>query len=216
MELYFSPFACSLAAHIACREAAVPFSLRRADFRDKRVEGGGDLRAVNPMGQVPTLVLEDGRTLTEVGAVLSFLADQAPAGELAPAPGDAARYELVRWLSFVATELHKKVLNLFFDPNSPEAVKHWALAQAPRALAVVDAHLAGRDYLLGARFSVADVYLYWALLLLPRAGVSLDPYEHLRALRDRVGARPRVREVVALERAELARPFGEPVAPAVS
>src|SRR6185503_11952141 len=90
VKLYYAPLACSLAAHIACREAGLEFELVRVDLPTKRTEAGGDLFAENPMGQVPTLVLAGGRILTENVAVLSYLADQAPnqAAEGDPEPAD--------------------------------------------------------------------------------------------------------------------------------
>ena len=119
MKLYYSPFACSLAAHIVCREAGLDYELARTELSSKRVEGGGDLHAINPMGQVPTLVTDDGHTLVENGAVLTYLADRVPQRALAPARDAFARYELTRWLSFVGTEIHKKGLALVFAPDSP-------------------------------------------------------------------------------------------------
>ncbi|MFO0555992.1 MAG: glutathione binding-like protein [Polyangiaceae bacterium] len=207
MKLYFSPFACSVAAHIVCREGDLDVALQRTDFRDKRVEGGGDLRGVNPMGQVPTLVLDDGSVLTENSAVLSYLGDRRPERGLAPDPRSPARYELQRWLSFVGTELHKKVLALVFDPSSPDAVKEYGRAAAPRALTVVDQHLTDRETLLGSEFTVADAYLYWALWLLPHTGVSLDAFPAVRAYRTRIGERPAVRAAMTFERTEFERPF---------
>jgi glutathione S-transferase len=87
MKLYYSPLACSLAAHISCREAGLGFTLHRTDRASKLVEGGGDLRTLNPMGQVPTLVTESGQVLTENSAVLTYIADRTAVGQLAPAHG---------------------------------------------------------------------------------------------------------------------------------
>src|SRR4051812_998114 len=126
MELFYSPLACSLAAHIVCLEAGINVTLRRTDLPTGRVEGGGDLARINPMGCVPTLVLDDGRVLTENIAVLLFLGDREPGRSLAPAPDTYARYEVTRWLSFVATELHKKVNAPIFAARSPDAVKDYA------------------------------------------------------------------------------------------
>src|SRR5262245_58349842 len=118
MRLYYSPFACSLAAHIACREAGLDVELVRVDLPTKRTAAGGDLCDENPMGQVPTLLLPEGRTLTENVAVLTYLADRTNQ------PMD--RYEHTRWLAFVATEIHKKALWPIFSPITPDAVKDWA------------------------------------------------------------------------------------------
>jgi len=207
MKLYYSPFACSLAAHITCREAGLDVDLQRVELSTKRVEGGADLFALNPMGQVPTLVTDDGSTLMENSAVLAYLADLVPARQLAPSRDDAARYELTRWLSFVATEIHKKGLALIFAPDSPDAVKDYARASLARPLGVVARYLADRDVLVGAQFSVADAYLFWALTIAPHGGVSLDPYPALAAYQARGLARPAVRAAVRFERDQRERPF---------
>ena len=207
MQLYYSPLACSLAAHMVCREAGLDFTLHRSELVTKRVEDGRDLRTVNPMGQVPTLVTDDGRVLTENSAVLAYLADQRPAHRLAPERDGFERYELMRWLSLVGTEVHKKCLALVYDPTSPDAVKDFARVAVARPLAVLEGHLFSRDFLVGDAFTVADAYLLWALMLLPRAGVPLDDYPTLRAYQKRLMARPAVREAVAFERAAYERPF---------
>lgn len=207
MKLYYSPFACSLAAHITCREAGLDVELARVELSSKRVEGGGDLHAENPMGQVPTLVTDDGHTLTENSAVLSYLADRAPALGLAPGRDERSRYELIRWLSFVGTEVHKKGLALIFAPDSPEAVKDYARTAIQKPLGVVDAQLASRDLLVGDRFTVADAYLFWALTIAPHGGVSLDAYPSLQAYQQRLLARPAVRAALRFERDQRERPF---------
>lgn len=207
MQLYYSPFACSLAAHILCREIGADFTLHRSELSSKRVEGGTDLRTVNPMGQVPTLVLDDGRVLTENTAVLSYLADQRPELSLAPRADAFPRYELVRWLSFVGTEIHKKGLNLIFAGDSPETVKDYARASLPKALAVVDAHLATRETLVGETFTAADAHLFWALTIAPHGGVSLDAFPNLLAFHKRHLARPAVRAALAFEKTQRETPF---------
>ena len=76
--LYFAPLACSMASRIALYEAGADADFTYVDTRAKAVEGGGDFFAVNPMGQVPVLVTQDGRTITENVAVLQYVADQYP------------------------------------------------------------------------------------------------------------------------------------------
>lgn len=207
MKLYYSPFACSLAAHIACREAGFDVELARVDLASKRVEGGGDLHAINPMGQVPTLVDDDGRVLTENSALLTHLADRAAGRGLAPRPDAPDRYELARWLSFVGAEVHKKGLALVFGPDCPDAVRDYARGAIQKPLGVLERHLATRDALLGDGFTVADAYLLWALVIAPHGGVSLDGYPALRAYHKRHAARPAVRAAIAYERDQRERPF---------
>lgn len=207
MKLYYSPFACSLAAHIACREAGLTVTLHRIELGTKRIEGHGDLRDINPMGQVPTLVTDDDRVLTETSAVLTYIADRAPGAQLAAGQDGFARYESLRWLSFVATELHKKCLWQIFAPASPDAVIAHARAIVHPSLAVVDARLAARETLLGAGFSVADAYLWWALLVARHAQIPLEQYPHLRAFYTRHATRPAVAAAVLFERDQHARAF---------
>jgi glutathione S-transferase len=190
MDLYYSPMACSLAARVVCREARLEVNLRRTDLSTGRVEGRAEraLLGVNPLGKVPVLVCDDGRVLTENVAVLLFLGELA-APALGLAPRDAPeRYEVVRWLSFVATELHKGVL--------------------ARPLAALEEHLRDRSALLGASFTVADAYLAWALLLLPlpRCGVPLDAYPAVQAYAERHRRREAFEAVLRAEYAEYRQP----------
>lgn len=200
MKLYYSPFACSLATHIALREAGLDVSLARIDLASKRVDDGTDLRHVNPMGQVPTLVTDDGLVLTENGTVLTWVGDRVPERALVPSPTSQERYELTRWLSFVATEVHKRGLALIFDPISPEEVKTYARNGLARPLGRLEQLLSERDYLVGSRFTVADAYLFWALTIAPHGGVPLDGYPTLRGYHARILERPAVRAAVRYER----------------
>jgi glutathione S-transferase len=207
MKLYYTPMTCSLATNIACREAGLGVEMLRVELQSKRIEGGGELTAVNAMGQVPTIVMDDGRMLTENAAVLTYVADCAADKGLAPPAGSFERYELTRWLGFVGTEIHKKGMALIFDPTTPEAVKSFARAAIAKPLGVAEAHLAGREFLLGAMFTVADAYLFWALTIAPFGGVPLDAYPSLRAYQKRIYARPAVRAAVDQERVERERDF---------
>ena len=78
MQLYFSPFACSLASHITAREAGLDISLISVALATKRTADGEDFLAIAPKGQVPALRLDEGTVLTEGPAVLQYLADAAP------------------------------------------------------------------------------------------------------------------------------------------
>jgi glutathione S-transferase len=200
MELFFIPFACSLASHIVCREAALPVVLTRVRLGSKQMQGGGSLFDINPKGQVPTLRLDNGSVLTENVAVLQYLADMNPAAGLGAPAGADARYRLMEWLSFIGTEIHKRVLFTIFNQDDDAAARERARAEAPRKLAHVHQALAGREYLLGDPFTVADAYLLWALLLMPQAGVDRAATSMLRAYVDRCQARPGAAAAIEAER----------------
>src|SRR5690349_16591857 len=115
MKLYYDTGTCSLAPHIALQEAGLPFTLVRFDRKTKTVEGGGKIEDVNEKGYVPVLVLDDGSRLTEIAAVLQWIADQAPAKKLAPPAGTMERYRLMEWLHFLGMEIHKIYWPLFHE-----------------------------------------------------------------------------------------------------
>ena len=87
MKLYYSPGACSLAVHIAAREAGAPLTLEKVDLATRKTETGADFSAINPKGYVPAVALSDGEVLTEAAALLLFVADGQPQAGLAPATG---------------------------------------------------------------------------------------------------------------------------------
>jgi len=198
MKLYYSPGACSLAPHIALAEAGLAYTLERVDLKTKKTETGADFFAVNPNGYVPVLLLDDGQTLTEVPALLQYIADLVPAKKLAPPAGSFERVRLQEALNFIATELHKS-FGALFNPAAPEEWKTFTRAHVGRRLDVVEQKLAGRDYLLG-EFSVADAYL-WTFLGWGRL-VNFDVREGrplLAAYVARVKARPGVQQALKEE-----------------
>ena len=122
MKLYFSPGACSLSPHIVLREAGISADLEQVDLKTKKTKNGADFAAVNPKGYVPTLVLDNGQTLTEGPAIVQYLADQKPQSGLAPQAGTFERYRLQEWLNFLTSEVHKQFSPLF-KPNTPDEYK---------------------------------------------------------------------------------------------
>ena len=150
MKLYFSPGACSLSPHIVLREAGIAADLEQVDLKTKKTKNGADFAAVNPKGQVPTLVLDNGQTLTEGPAIVQYLADQKPQSGLAPQAGTFERYRLQEWLNFITAELHKP-LGALFNPATPEDYKPIAKDTVAARFAYVDRHLAsGGPFLMGS------------------------------------------------------------------
>ena len=198
MKLYFSPGACSLCTHIALHESGLNFEPVLASTQTHRLADGTDYHSINPLGYVPLLELADGTRLTEVAAILQYIADQVPASHLAPLAGTLARYQLMAWLNFVATELHKGFSPLF-SKDTPDNYKPIAKEHLTQRLAWVDAQLQDRPFLMGETFSVADLYLFnisnWAHLV----GLKLTDFSNLLDFRTRVGKRPAVRAAMRAE-----------------
>lgn len=198
MKLYYSAGACSLAPHIVMHEAGLAFEAISAPTKTHKLADGTDYYTINPLGYVPFLVLDDGRTLHEGPAITQYLADQAPAKNLAPANGTYERYKLQEWLTFIGTELHKGFSPLF-NPATPADFKPNVIERLLGRLKWVDSELAGKDYLMGSQFTIADAYLFTVTNWCGFVGVDISGLTNLQAYRARVGARP---GVVAAMKAE--------------
>ena len=198
MKLYFSPGACSLSPHIVMHEAGLDFDAIKAPTKTHQLDDGTDFYTINPLGYIPFLVLDDGRTLSEGPAIVQYLADLAPEKNLAPANGTFERSELQQWLNLIATELHKN-FSPFFGKVANDEYKAFVKERLMQRLAFVDAHLADKDYLLGSQFSVADAYLFTVTGWAKPLGFDLSHLSTLMAFRERVAARP---AVVAAMKAE--------------
>jgi glutathione S-transferase len=195
MKLYFSPGACSLSPHIVLLEAGLAFTTERVDIRKKLTAGGADYTTINPKGYVPALELEGGAVLTEGPAIVQYIADQAPAGALAPAAGSAEHYQLLEWLNFIGTELHKNFGPLF-NPATSEDVKAGARALLAKRFAYVEQRLEGRDFLVGERFSPADAYLFTVANWSKVVRLDLAPWPLIEAFQERIAARPAVQQAM--------------------
>ena len=198
MKLYYSPGACSLSPHIALSEAGLPFELVKVDLRAKTTEAGDDYTKVNPKGSVPALALDDGSVLTEGPAIVQMIADKAADKKLAPANGSTERYRLQEWLNFISTDLHKSFGPLF-APNLSDDTKQFFKDRIAKYFAYADKQLAGKDYLLGSQFSVADGYLFVMLSWAERMKIDTSAYPNLNAYKARVGARPAVQAALVKE-----------------
>lgn len=195
MKLYYSPGACSLADHIALHEACLTFERVKVDLKTKRTEDGADYSQINPKGYVPALQFDDGEVLTENIAILSWVAEQAPA--LTP-KGPMGRYRLLEMLGYISTEIHKSFKPFF--SGAGDADKAAAGEQINRRLTFLADNLKS-DYLLG-EVTVADAYLFVMLMWSSRTGVTIPPA--LAVYSERMKARPAVR--LALEHEGLAQP----------
>ena len=198
MKLYYSAGACSLAAHIALEEAGLKYEAISAPTKTKLLPDGSDYRQVNPLGYVPYLVLDDGQALRECAIVCQYVADQAPAKKLIPACGSMARYQLQMWMHFIATELHKGFSPLF-NPAMPDEAKKISVDRLLDRLKFVDGELAGKTYLMGTDFTVADAYLFTVTNWAQPMKIDLSPFANLLAWRERVAARPAVQAAMKAE-----------------
>jgi glutathione S-transferase len=184
LTLYFAPGTSSMAPHIALHEIGAPFEARPMGPGATREPG---YRALNPEGKVPTLTV-DGRPMTEVAAILFYLATRFPEADLLPDGGIEAQAQAISWMSYLASSVH---------PARRQGLEHARLVYA-----LADARLGARDWAVGSRYSIADIHLF---RLFWRFSGSLNPprteFPNLFAHYDRILERPAVRKTIEIESA---------------
>ena len=198
MKLYYSPGACSLSPHIALQEAGLAYTPVLVSTKSHKLQDGTDYYTINALGYVPVLELDNGERLREGPAIVQYIADQVPDKQLAPANGTLARYRLQEWLTFIGTELHKGFSPLF-NPATPEEYKPMVRERLLQRLQWVDGQLAGKQYLMGDQFTVADGYLFTVTNWTQPTKLDISCLAHLAAYRERVGARPAVQAAMKAE-----------------
>ena len=184
LTLYFAPGASSMAVHIALHEIGTAFEGKPMSFRQKDMRSPEYL-ALNPEGKIPAFLV-DGRPLTEVAAILFYLAKRFPDADLLPRDDIEAEAQAVSWMSFIASTLHP--------------ARKRGLDYAKQVYGIADRRL-GSGWALG-RYSIADIHLfrlYW------RLANSLKPapeaFPNLTAHYARMMARPAVQKTIEVESA---------------
>jgi len=196
MKLYYSPGACSLAPHIAMREAGIPVDLMKVDLKAKQYDGG-DYKQVNSKGYVPAVETPAG-VLTEAPVILQYIADQKPESGLAPKPGDPARYKLQEMLNFITSEMHKGMGN-FFNPAMNDGWRQAVTDRLGVRLDWVAKQLEGKQYIMGDKFTVADAYLFTILNWAGPSKFDMSKWPAITDYQKRVAARPKVQEALKAE-----------------
>jgi GST-like protein len=190
----------SAPVEMALAEIGAPVELRAVPLEgDHQLRA--EYRAINPMGRLPTLVLPDGTVMTESLAILVTLADRHPGAALLPPPGDPGRATALRWMALLAGEFYPQVTRwdyparFGYAPGQVEAARDNALAMGRDVLRIIEEHAGLDPFVLGARFSVADLYL--AVLSRWMGGREWVPatLPRIQRLAEAVAARPAVAAV---------------------
>ena len=185
LTLYLSPGSSSMAVHIALHEIGADFESRPISFA-KREQHSPEYLAINPEGKVPTLLI-DSRPLTEVAAILYYLAKRFPEAGLGPAGGLETEAQAISWMSFIAATIH---------PARRIGVERWK-----EVFGIAERRLGGREWTV-ERYSIADIHLfrlYWRFV----GSVKPAPrdFPGLSAHYERMMARPAVRRTIEIESA---------------
>ena len=178
------PGSSSMAPHIALHEIGAPFEAKALSFAKNEHRAPAYL-ALNPEGKVPTLLVE-GRPLTEVAAILFYLAKRFPAAGLLPADDIEAEAQAISWMSFIAATIHP--------------ARQRGIDRARTVFALADKRLGDRRPWAIGTYSIADIHLF---RLFWRFFNSLHPapgeFPNLDAHYHRMMARPAVRKTCEIE-----------------
>jgi glutathione S-transferase len=193
-----------MSCHIALEEAGLNYTPVQLDW-DKPSADLETMHQLNPLGVVPVLVTDQGKIITQNAAILEFLADAKPSSGLLPSVGTAERAEVTQWVSFVAADLHKSFVPLFAGDaiTSNEAgrkdVRDWGVKNVTQYIAHVDKNLAGKDFICGSKFTIADAYLFTVVNWCQWVKVPTTEFKNLTSYMARVSARPAVQKVLKME-----------------
>jgi glutathione S-transferase len=166
MKLCYSKGACSLGVRIILNELELPCDFISVNLKDKKTEYGDDYFAIAPKGAVPALETDNQEILTENAAIYQYLADMNHADTLLPAVREMARYRVLEWLNYIATDVHKS-FGPFFNAKVPDELKtEIFLPILIKKFEFINKSLEGKQFLLGNEFTLPDAYLfvmlYWA------------------------------------------------------
>lgn len=154
LTLYYAPRTRATGVRILLEELGAEYDLHVMNIRAGEQQSP-DFLAVNPLGKIPTLV-HDGAVVTEQAAIYQYLADLFPARGLAPAIGDASRGPYLRWLAFYGSSFEPAMVDkhLGRDPGNPMMSPYGSV---DAVVDMLEAQLAAGPFMLGERFTAADV-----------------------------------------------------------
>jgi len=177
VKLYYTPTSCGASSFICAFTSGLQYECEVVDLKTHLTSSGVDFYTINPKGNVPCIVLDDGTILNENISCLEYIADKSSLN-LAPNIGSNGRYVLRQILSFLASELHASI-GLFFSPESGDPyIRKFLIQNFNKKMKHLEDNILNDDqFLYGDSFTIADAYLYIILSWLSYVGLSLDSYQ---------------------------------------
>jgi len=188
VKLYYTPKSCGASSFISAFIAQLSFDCETVDLSTHKTSSGVDFYTINPKGNVPALVLDDGTVLNENIACLEYIANKANKIEIAPEIGSSERYILSQTLSYIASELHASI-GLFFNPASKNMViREFLQTNFEKKMTYLQNNMLSnnRTFVVGDFFTVADAYLHIVLSWFGYVGLDLSKYQVAEAYYKRI------------------------------
>ena len=201
-KLYWAKMSGAIAPQALFEEIGAPYQKIVIDL-DQEENRSAEFLALNPMGQIPALLLPDGTLMTESAAMVLHIVDRHPEAKLAPPAGSPESAQFQRWLLFLAATLYNADLRAYYadrfttDPGGQEGVKAAAVADMDRYFAILNDALSPGPYLLGESFSAVDIYLWMLAAWHPDPEQMLERNPRVKHLVESTQARPAVARVWA-------------------
>jgi len=177
-KLYYTPHSCGASNFISAWVGKVNIECEQVNLENHTTASGLDFYTINPKGNVPCLVFEDGMILNENGAVLQWIGDHVPAMSglsICPPNGTYDRYLLQNCLNYLSSEVHQSFGPLF--SKQPSEIKHFLVERANSKLTYLEKHvIADREFLIGDTPTIADFYCYVLLSWHPILGLDLTQF----------------------------------------
>jgi glutathione S-transferase len=205
LTLYFTPGACSLAAHIVLEESGEKYAKHLVDLAKGEQRSESYLK-LNPQGRVPALILDNGEALSENTAILPFLGKRFGTWPADPL-GEARALSVIGFFAAAVHPAHAHIgrpERYATDPAAYPTIREAGLKAFHGYLQQIDAMLAGREW-LGERYSVLDPYALVFYAWGYRRELPMVELTHYTALKDRLLARPAVRRIAIEEKLAIAR-----------
>ena len=202
-KLFYSPGSAAMAPHAVLEEIGAPYEPVLVDTK-AGAHKRPDYLKLNPNGRVPTLVDGD-QVVYESAAIVMHLADKHPEAGLAPAPGTPERGRYYQWLTYLTNTVQEAYMSHFhadYYARSEAAiaeVKATAEARLQPMFRIIDTALADGPYLLGQRFSAADIYLMMLARWSRNMAKPAATYPNIKRCVDLVRARPAVERMFKAE-----------------
>lgn len=202
--LYWSPNSASLAPHCCLEEAGASYALKKID------QGAGEHRSaeylkLNPAGKIPTLAIDNNFIMTESAAMCMLIADRYPAAKLAPEAKDLERGHFYMWLTHLTNTLQPAILRFYYADRHTSAADGTkaVIEKAQEEVAIlwqrIEDHLKAKGpYLLGDRFSAADLFCTMLSTWQDPCPNTYDRFPHVKKLAGLVSARPAVAKIIKL------------------
>lgn len=180
-KLYYTPSSCGASSFISAYIAKLNFECEAVDLATHITESGIDFYSINPKGNVPSLVLDDGTVLNENISCLNYIADRALENGVALAPkiGSNERYVLDQQLSFLSSELHSTI-GMLFNPSTKndDYLRNFVMSIFDRKMKYLQKHILNqnRKFVYGNSFTIIDAYLHIILSWTYYVNIDLSKY----------------------------------------